>query len=158
MGSVQEKEYSYEEENDDADAVVSAKSTTSQTNSAAREEVEGKKKKTCYFEYCNKEVVVWPFPRTKRESKRMAGYCKSCNEGRPERKRVKYKESRGNISHNDARKKLYGWVQEAPVSFQECTEIPVYTPDQVKLGFFNRDFLHSFVSARRILVGKEGTL
>ena len=72
--------------------------------------------------------------------------------------RVKRKESRGNISDNVARKKLYGWAQEAPVSFQECTEIPSYTANQVKLGFFKRDFLHSFVCAGRMMVGKEGTV
>ena len=72
--------------------------------------------------------------------------------------RVKRKESRGFISDNLARKKLYGWAQEAPVCFQECKEMPGYTSDQVKLGFFNRDFLHSFVSTGRMMVGKEGTV
>ena len=72
--------------------------------------------------------------------------------------RVKRKESRVNISADLARKKLYGWGQEAPVCFQECKEMPGYTSDQVKMGFFNRDFLHSFVSAGRMMVGKEGTV
>ena len=71
---------------------------------------------------------------------------------------MKRKEGRGNISDKVARKKLYGWAQEAPVCFQECTEMPGYTLDQVKLGFFNRDFLHSFVSAQMMMVGKEGTV
>ena len=36
--------------------------------------------------------------------------------------------------------------------------MPGYTANQVKLGFFNRDFLHSFVCAGRMMVGKEGTV
>ena len=61
---------------------------------------------------------------------------------------MKRKERRGNNSHNDARKKLYGWAQEAPVP----------SGDQVKLGFFNRGFLYSFVCAGRMMVGMEGTV
>ena len=72
--------------------------------------------------------------------------------------RVKRKEVQGNVSDKVARKKLHGWVQKAPVSFQECTEIPGYTADQVKWGFLNRNFLHSFISSGRMMVGNEGSV
>ena len=65
LGSVAPNKHSIEEENTVADVVVGTKSTTSQTNSATGEEVKDKKKKTCCFENCNKEVVVWPFQRAK---------------------------------------------------------------------------------------------
>ena len=157
FGNVAPNEYSIEEEAGDVDVVVdSAKSTTNQMDCG--EQVEEEKRKKCCNENCNEEAVVWPFKNAKRASRRIFGYCKSCNEVRLETMRVKRKESRGFISEEGARKKLYGWAQEAPVAFQECTEMPGYTADQVKLGFFNRDFLHSFVSAGRMMVGKEGTV
>ena len=165
FGMVKDNEYSYEEEAGDVDVVVGSNATTNQMNSAAgedeeklTEQVEEEKAKTCCFQNCNKEAVVWPFQKAKRPSKRLYGYCKSCNEARLETMSVKRKESRGNISDNLTRKKLYGWSQEAPVSFQECTEMPDYTANQVKLGFVNRDFLHSFDCAGRMMVGKEGTV
>ena len=164
FGSVRQNEYSIEEEADDVDVVVGSNTTTNQMNSAAgedaeklTEQVEEDKAKRCCEKNCNKEAVVWPFQKAKRASRKFYGYCKGCNDLRLQTMRVKRKESRVNISADLARKKLYGWGQEAPVCFQECKEMPGYTANQVKLGFFNRDFLHSFVCAGRMMVGKEGT-
>ena len=156
FGSVAANEYSIEEEADDVDVVVDSNATTNQMDCA--EQVEEEKAKKFCFQNCNKEAVVWPFQKAKRASRKFYGYCKGCNDLRLQTMRVKRKESRGHISEEGARKKLYGWGQEAPVCFQECKEISGYTSDQVKLGFFNRDFLHSFVSAGRMMVGKEGTV
>ena len=36
--------------------------------------------------------------------------------------------------------------------------MPCYSKDQVKLGFFSRDFLKEFVTAGRMMVGKESTV
>ena len=63
------------------------------------------------------------------------------------------------MSANSARRALYGWAQEAHICFQECNDLPYnYTKDQVKLGFFSRDFLQQFVTAGRMMVGKESTV
>ena len=62
------------------------------------------------------------------------------------------------MSANNARKVLFGWAQEAPICFQECNDLPYYSKDQVKLGFFSRDFLKEFVTAGRMMVGKDATL
>ena len=62
------------------------------------------------------------------------------------------------MSANNARRVLFGWAQEARICFQECNYLPYYTKDQVKLGFFSRDFLKEFVTAGRMMVGKESTV
>ena len=63
------------------------------------------------------------------------------------------------MSANNARRVLFGWAQEAHICFQECNNLPYnYTKDQVKLGFFSRDFLQQFVTAGRMMVGKESTV
>ena len=49
-------------------------------------------------------------------------------------------------------KSLCGWVQEAPVYFQECKEMPDYDEIQLKLEFFSRHFLNAFVSTGRVMV------
>ena len=162
FGRVTEKENSYEEENNDADVVVGTNSTTSQMDSATRKDGEkttkSKKAKNCFAQNCNKEAVMWPFPDTKRGSRTMIGYCIDCNTKRKENECVKRKESRINISDNHGRKALYGWLQEAPVCFHECKGMPGYTADRVKLGFFSRDLSHAFVSAGRMMLGKDSTM
>ena len=77
-------------------------------------------------------------------------------EKKPESSKVN--ERRKNTSENVARKALYGWAQESPVCFQQCKEMPGYGADQVKLGFFSRDFLFQFVSAGRLMLGKDVTV
>ena len=113
----------------------------------------------CCVENCSETATVWPFNNCARASRRVVGYCDKCNVARKKELSSKKSESRKTMSANTARKVLFGWAQEAHICFQECNDLPHnYTKDQVKLGFFSRDFLKDFVTAGRMMVGKESTV
>ena len=123
------------------------------------EAVEEKEKPECCFrDNCSKEATIWPFKNDQRASRRLLGYCKKCDVARRKAQSSNKREGRRIMSVNNARKVLYGWAQEAPICFQECNDMPGYTKDQAKLGFFSRDFLKEFVTAARMMVGKESTV
>ena len=112
----------------------------------------------CCVENCSKTATIWPFNNSGRASRRLVGYCDKCNVARKKELSSKKNEVRRNMSANNARRVLFGWAQEAQICFQECNDLPYYTKDQVKLGFFSRDFLKEFVTAGRMMVGKESTV
>lgn len=123
--------------------------------SKGAEVVEEKKKpKLCCCDNCSEEATIWPFKNAQRASRRLLGYCKKCDVAREKAQSSNKREGRRIMSGNNARKVLYGWAQEAPICFQECKNMPYYSKDRVKLGFFSRDFLKEFVTAGRMMVGK----
>ena len=134
-------------------------SPTNQQSKGANVVGEKEKAKLCGVENCSETATVWPFINSGRASRRVVGYCDKCNVARKKEQSTKKSESRKNMSANTARRALYGWAQEAHICFQECNDLPYnYTKDQVKLGFFSRDFLQQFVTAGRMMVGKESTV
>ena len=85
---------------------------------------EKKNSEFCFRDNCSKEATIWPFKNDQRASRRLLGYCKECNVARRKVQSSNKREGRRIMSVNNARKVLYGWAQEAPISSQECKDMP----------------------------------